>query len=149
MTGPASGAAVVRRVMPARPELVYDAWLDPDALAEWMCPRPARATRIDCDPRVGGMLRLDIDDAGLEMTVTGRYLALHRPRRIQFTWYCSTWAAADQDSVVTVDFEPHGEDATLMTIEHVRLRGDLVDRHEQGWVAIAEQFAAVLLEHAR
>jgi uncharacterized protein YndB with AHSA1/START domain len=46
--------AVVRRVMPATPEVVYDEWLDPDALADWMCPRPAVPTAIVCEPRVGG-----------------------------------------------------------------------------------------------
>src|SRR5215813_5682208 len=33
--------AVVRRVLPAAPDVVYDEWLDPDALADWMCRRTA------------------------------------------------------------------------------------------------------------
>jgi uncharacterized protein YndB with AHSA1/START domain len=93
---------------------------------------------------VGGAYRLDIDDSGAPMTVTGRYLELERPQRISFTWYCSTWDPASPDSVVTVTFDPHGPEETLMTIEHTHLRPDLVDRHRNGWVLIAEQFAVTL-----
>jgi uncharacterized protein YndB with AHSA1/START domain len=130
--------------MPAPPEDVYDEWLDPDALREWMCPRPAYATTVECDPRIGGELRLEIDDAGQPMTVTGRFLELRRPSRLRFTWYCSTWAATDAESVVTVTFEPHGRGETLMTIEHTSLRPDLLAQHENGWRAIADQLAAAL-----
>lgn len=136
--------AVVRRVMPAPPEAVYDEWLDPEALAEWMCPHPARAVRVECDPRVGGALRLDIDDQGTEMTVTGRFLDLTRPHRLSFTWTCTTWEPSDPESVVTVTFERLGVAQTRMTIEHRLLRPDLRDQHLAGWLAIAEQLAAVL-----
>ena len=142
MSEPAS--AFVRRVMPAPPPVVYDEWLDPEALADWMCPRPAVPTHIECDPRVGGAYRFDIDDEGLRLTVTGRYLRLDRPHRISFTWYCSVWGPGVPDSLVTVTFAPHGDDETLMTIEHTHLRPDLVDRHQGGWFRIAEQLAAAL-----
>lgn len=130
--------------MPAAPEIVYNEWLDPEALADWMCPRPAHATKIECDPRIGGALRIDIDDSGIAMTITGRFLDLQPPYRLSFTWYCSTWAASDPDSIVTVTFEPYPSEQTIMTIEHAQLRPDLVDRHETGWAQIAEQFAEVL-----
>ena len=43
MTGPR--VAVVRRVLPAPPHVVFDEWLDPAGMTEWMCPRPARAVK--------------------------------------------------------------------------------------------------------
>jgi uncharacterized protein YndB with AHSA1/START domain len=134
--------------MPAPPEVVYDEWLDPEALAEWMCPLPARATRIECQAWIGGALRSDIDDRGAAMTVTGRYLELRRPHRLSFTWYCTTWAPSDPESLVTVTFEPYEGDRTLMTIEHAMLRPDLLDRHEQGWTQIADQLAGALARRA-
>jgi uncharacterized protein YndB with AHSA1/START domain len=136
--------AVVRRVMPARPERVYDEWLDPDALVEWMCPRPAFATAISLDAKVGGAVRIDIDDLGTLMTVSGRYLELRRPERIRFTWHCTTWPPEYAESVVTVTFEPHGGEETLMTISHERLAAPLVDQHHRGWLAIAAQLESAL-----
>jgi uncharacterized protein YndB with AHSA1/START domain len=72
--------AVVRRMLPASPDVVYDEWLDADAFAEWMCPPPARATKIELDPRIGGRLRIDIDDGGFMLYVTGQYVDLDRAR---------------------------------------------------------------------
>ena len=130
--------------MPAPPEAVYDEWLDPDALTEWMCPRPARAVHVECDPRVGGALRIDVDDQGTLFTVTGRFLELSRPHRLSFTWTCTTWEPSDPDSVVTVTLEPVGLAQTRMTIEHTRLRPDLREQHLAGWITIGDQLAALL-----
>jgi uncharacterized protein YndB with AHSA1/START domain len=47
-------AAIVRRLLPATPDVVYDEWLDPAALADWMCPRPARCRNVESEPRPAG-----------------------------------------------------------------------------------------------
>jgi uncharacterized protein YndB with AHSA1/START domain len=40
MTG--EPAAVVRCVIAASPQDIYDQWVDPAAMAQWMCPGPVR-----------------------------------------------------------------------------------------------------------
>ena len=136
--------ARVERVLPAPPDVVYDEWLDPDALKDWMCPRPARPTAIALDPTVGGALRIDIEEEGVEFFVVGHYLELDRPRRLAFTWSCSTWDDPTHQSVVTVTFEPVDGDRTLMTIEHELLPPPLVLQHEGGWASIAAQLDAAV-----
>ena len=37
----ADRVVTVRRVLPAPPHVVFDEWLDPVGMTEWMCPRPA------------------------------------------------------------------------------------------------------------
>lgn len=76
MSEPKPTAVVVQRLIPAPPEVVYQEWIDPEALADWMCPRPTRATKIELEPTVGGRLRLDIDDSGRRIHVTGEFLEL-------------------------------------------------------------------------
>jgi uncharacterized protein YndB with AHSA1/START domain len=136
--------AVVRRVLPAPPAEVYDEWLDPEALSEWMCPRPAHCLRVVCEPRVGGLLRLDIEELGTTFSVTGRFTALERPHHLSFTWTCSTWPTPSHESLVTVRLYPSGADQTLMTIEHALLPPGLTEQHELGWTAIAGQLASAL-----
>jgi uncharacterized protein YndB with AHSA1/START domain len=136
--------AVVRRVLPAPPDVVFDEWLDPVGMTEWMCPRPARAVKISLEPSVGGPLRIDIEDIGSSMIVTGEFVELDRPRRLRFTWSCSAWADPSVRSVVTVSLQPHGAEQTLMTIEHEQLPPGQVDRHQRGWSAIAAQLQAAL-----
>jgi uncharacterized protein YndB with AHSA1/START domain len=137
-------AAVVRRVLPASPDVVYDEWLDPAALSDWMCPRPARCRNVESEPWVGGRLRIDIEDSGTEFYVSGEYLVLDRPRRLSFSWTCSTWPDPSLGSVVTVVLEPAGNEQTIMTIEHTLLPPDLVAQHQRGWAAIAGELAAEL-----
>jgi uncharacterized protein YndB with AHSA1/START domain len=136
--------AVARRVLPAPPDVVYDAWLDAEGMLDWMCPRPARPTKIELEPRPGGGLCLDIDFLGFLLQSTGTYLELDRPHRISFTWRSSVWNESDGESVVTVTFEPHGDGQTLMTIRHT-LPAGMAENYEQGWTRIAGQLDDQLL----
>ena len=76
----------VQRVMPAVPEVVFDQWLDPESLEEWMCPDPVRVVDVTVEPQVGGTVRFDVDDSGTRVLITGQFLAIDRPRVLRFTW---------------------------------------------------------------
>jgi uncharacterized protein YndB with AHSA1/START domain len=134
-----SPLVVIRRVLPAPPDIVYDEWLDPDALSEWMCPRPARPIKIDIEPRVGGRLYIEVEDGPATFSITGEYLALDRPRQLAFTWSCSTWPDPCLVTVVTVTLSPHGDARTHMTIQHSGLAAEHRSRHDAGWALIADQ----------
>jgi uncharacterized protein YndB with AHSA1/START domain len=136
--------AVVERLLPAPPDVVYDEWLDAEGMTEWMCPRPVRPTKVGLDPRVGGQIRIDIDDEGSALAIVGEYLELDRPRRLSFTWHVTTWEPVDPHSIVTVTLVPHGDEQTLMTIHHTQLPPAYVDSHQSGWSAVADQFASWL-----
>jgi uncharacterized protein YndB with AHSA1/START domain len=140
----ADRAVTVRRVLPAPPAVVYDEWLDPVGMVEWMCPRPARAVKISLEPRVGGLLRIDIEDSGFSLYVAGTFVELDRPRRLRFTWSCSDWADPSVQSLVTVTLEDHGGDETMMTIEHEQLPPEEVDSHQHGWGTIAVQLGGAI-----
>lgn len=143
-----SPVVVVRRTLPAPPDVVYDEWLDPEALTEWMCPSPARCLGVALDPRVGGQLRIDIEDDGEEFFVSGTFLALDRPRLLRFTWSCSIWPDPHTATTVSVHLDLHGDGNTLMTIRHAMLPPDVRDRHEHGWTKIADQLADELAASA-
>ena len=144
----ADWVATVQRVLPAPPDVVYDEWLDPVGMLEWMCPRPARAVKISLEPSVGRPLRIDIEDGGSSLYVTGTFVELDRPRRLRFTWSCSAWADPSVQSLVTVTLTDHGADETMMTIEHEQLPPEQVDSHRHGWGTIAVQFGGAIRERA-
>jgi uncharacterized protein YndB with AHSA1/START domain len=134
----------VQRVMPAPPEVVFDEWLDPEAMEEWMCPRPVRCVAIIIEPRVGGTVRFDVDDSGTSVLIAGRFLALDRPHTLRFTWSNSNWSDPTIVSVVNVAFEPFGQDETLMSIEHSLMPPKEFDGFHNGWTRTFEQLAAFL-----
>jgi uncharacterized protein YndB with AHSA1/START domain len=127
---------------------MYDEWLDPVGMLEWMCPRPARAVKISLEPSVGRPLRIDIEDSGSSLYVTGTFVELDRPRRLRFTWSCSAWADPSVQSLVTVTLEARGADETMMTIEHEQLPPEEADSHQHGWGTIAGQFGETIRERA-
>ena len=144
----ADRVVTVRRVLPAPPDIVYDEWLDPVGMLEWMCPRPARAVKISLEPSVGRPLRIDIEDSGSSLYVTGTFVELDRPRRLRFTWSCSAWADPSVQSLVTVTLEARGADETMMTIEHEQLPPEEAGSHQHGWGTIAVQLGGTIRERA-
>jgi uncharacterized protein YndB with AHSA1/START domain len=144
VTSPDAPIAVVRQWLPAPPDVVYQEWTDAGRLAEWMCPRPARCLNVEADPRIGGVLGFDIQDAGQVFRVSGNYLTLNRPRQLAFTWSCSTWPDPTIQTLVTVTIDPDGAEASIMTIEHTLLPPALVRQHAHGWATIATQLEVTL-----
>jgi uncharacterized protein YndB with AHSA1/START domain len=136
--------ARVQRVMPATPDVVFDEWLDPESLLEWMCPRPSRCVAVTVEPRVGGSVRLDVDNSGNSVLITGRFLAIDRPHLLRFTWSNSNWRDPTVVSVVNVAFEPFGDDRTLMSIDHSLLPPEEFDSFQNGWPRVCDQLGAFL-----
>ena len=134
----------VQRVMPAAPDLVFDQWLDPESLEEWMCPRPVRVIDVTVEPHVGGVVRIDVDDSGTRVLISGQFLTIDRPNLLRFTWANSNWPDPTSESVVNVSFEPVGDDETLMSIEHSLLPPAEFESFDAGWTLTVEQLAAVL-----
>jgi uncharacterized protein YndB with AHSA1/START domain len=134
----------VQRVMPAPPSVVFDEWLDPEGMKEWMCPRPNRCVAITIEPRVGGAVQLDVDNSGTSVLIAGRFLAIDRPRALRFTWSNSNWSDPTVVSVVSVAFEPFGEEETLMSIEHSLLPPEEFENFHDGWILTFEQLETVL-----
>lgn len=134
----------VRRLMPATPELVFDQWLDPESLREWMCPRPAHCVEVLVEPRVGGLVRFDVDDSGTSVLTTGQFLVIERPHLLRFTWSNSNWNDPTVVSIVNVEFEPAGDGQTMMSIEHSLLPPAEFDSFHSGWTLTFAQLGAHL-----
>ena len=134
----------VQRVMPATPEMVFDQWLDPESLEEWMCPRPVRVVDVTVEPHVGGVVRFDVDDSGTRVLITGQFMTIDRPNLLRFTWSNSNWPDPTVASVVNVAFVPVGDDQTLMSIEHSLLPPAEFESFDNGWTLTFDQLAALL-----
>lgn len=138
----------LRRLMPAAPDVVFDQWLDPESLREWMCPRPVRCVEVLVEPRVGGIVRFDIDDSGASVLITGQFLTIERPRVLRFTWSNSDWVDPSVVSIVSVEFEPVGENQTMMSIEHSLLPPEEFENFHSGWILTFEQLGSFLAADA-
>lgn len=53
MTDRNPAIVIVRRTLPATPDVVFGEWLDAAALADFLRPTATTETMVECDPRVG------------------------------------------------------------------------------------------------
>ena len=144
MTAVASIPTVtVKRRIAAPAQRIFDAWLDPASLAEWMRPCSATPKRSDVkvDAREGGAFEIVMHVPSGPVRHTGIYQTIDAPRRLVFTW--NSPHAGQNDSLVTVEFIPDGQ-ATEIVLTHERLPKEAVSAHTGGWTEIIESLAQQL-----
>jgi uncharacterized protein YndB with AHSA1/START domain len=135
-------ALVIERLIPAAPQVVFDAWLDRDALQRFMCAGPGvRVTRAECDPRVGGKFLIVMNVEGHDLPHHGEYLEIERYTRIVFTWRSHL---AGEGSRVTVHFAEAPRGQTRLTLEHAGLAdAEIRGMHDVGWSHILSELSGL------
>src|SRR5580658_9487242 len=119
------------RIIPASPDEVFDAWLDPKIPGNpW-----SMADKLLLNPKVDGFFYWNIKGT----PHYGRFTEIERPGRIQHTWMSPS--TSGQETTVTLTFSKQGDD-TLMTLVHSDLPDTNGGRgHEKGWNFFLESFA--------
>lgn len=121
---------VTRRIA-ADAERLFDAWLDPVALAAWMTPLAAVRSEASVDPRVGGAYAIAMHEDAATFVHSGVCTAIDRPRLLAFTWRSD--ATHLLDTQVTVRFLPDG-DGTIVEVHHETLPdAETAAGHSAGW----------------
>lgn len=127
-------SVVVSRRFAAPVARVFEAWLDPDALARFMFPGPDMSVpSVKTDPVVGGAFEIVMQAGDRQMPHRGVYREINRYSRLSFTW---EGPFTEPDSLVTLDFwDVNGE--TELTLTHVRFPSEESRaNHEGGWTRI-------------
>jgi uncharacterized protein YndB with AHSA1/START domain len=123
---------VIRRFNAAA-ERVFDAWLDPEMLAQWMfgpAVRDEEIVRLTMDARTGGCFSFLVRRNGEEIDHAGTYLEIKRPNRLAFTWGIG---GADA-SRVTIEIARHDAVCELkLTHELHPDWADAADRTKAAW----------------
>jgi uncharacterized protein YndB with AHSA1/START domain len=134
--GESGETLVLRRVIPVRRERVFQAWLEPASLAQWMRPGAATDAMAEVDPRVGGRFRIVMIEGRTRYEHTGEYLAIQAPERLEFTWISQ--ATDHRPTVVTIEFLER-DGGTELVLTHRRLPARQVESHRRGWTDILQR----------
>jgi uncharacterized protein YndB with AHSA1/START domain len=132
-------AAVVEREIriAARPETVFDFFVDPEKMVRW------KGRRAELDPRPGGIYRVEINDQAI---ARGEYVEIEAPNRVVFTWgwegqESGVHAVPPGSSRVEVELMPDG-DGTIVRLRHLDLPEQSREIHGQGWDMYLGRLAA-------
>ena len=139
---------VISRTFDAPRERVFDAWLDPKTISQWIGPRNISAEAKLLEPRVGGRYRIFMRGAdGKGPTVGGTYREIKRPERLVLTW---AWESdhphgeKGHESLITLTFRAVGA-KTEMTMRHELFESKASrDSHNQGWTGSFDKLAELL-----
>src|SRR5262245_41300001 len=127
-----SAAVVVRRTIAAPAEDIFDAWLDPEALATWMRPNAIRSTAARVEARVGGRYEITMQGESGAIPHAGVYRVIERPKKLVFTWRSPYTGTGD--TLVTVDFQPVAR-GTEVIVTHEQLPETAREAHSRGWTS--------------
>ena len=136
----------VSRRFVAAADKVFDAWLDPVLLGQWMFGprlRDEQVPHLNVDPRVGGAFSFLVRREGGEVDHIGTYREVDRPRRLAFTWGVA--GASSDESVVTIDIKPVDFGCEL-TLTHAMdpKWADYAERTRAGWTKMIDMLAEVM-----
>jgi uncharacterized protein YndB with AHSA1/START domain len=146
-TGDGTYRIQVRRRIPEPRKVVYEAWIDPEGLKEWMCPGDIISAEATLDVRVGGSFRITMRSKERVHEHVGTYQIVDPPAKLSFTWLGIE--NPNEITLVTVEFVDQG-DACELVVTHERFRkAEIAEGYEMGWGTIATRFALYLASNEK
>lgn len=108
-------------IIPASPEEVYDAFIDPKKHTAFT------GAEAICDPRIGG------EFTAWDGYITGKNLELEKGKRIVQEWSTTEWPEGYPPSRLELTFVKV-KDGTELTMVHSKVPKEQVDEYKQGWI---------------
>lgn len=107
----------LHRVLTTRPEKIYRAFLEPDALAKWIAPDGFACTLHHLEPKIGGTFKASFRNftTGASHTFGGEYLELVPNERLRYTdKFDDPKMAGDMEITVTLKSVSVGTELTIV-----------------------------------
>ena len=139
----------LRRVFQAPKSKVYQAWIDPGMMNNWLFPDAGMHAVCSVDLWVGGRYEVQMHPPegapeGAPLVVAGVYREIIPEEKLVFTWQ---WQGdeANEETLITVSFRSINDGETELTLLHERFGSEESrDNHAQGWEGTFAQLATAL-----
>jgi uncharacterized protein YndB with AHSA1/START domain len=126
--------------VPAPPERVFNALVDPPELAKWWGPKGFTSPAIDLDPRVGGSYRITMQPPeGDVFHLSGEFLAVDPPDRLSYTFRWEEPTPDDRETVVTLTLGEVDGSTNVILDQRVFATEERLALHTQGWTDSLER----------
>ncbi len=130
----------ISKTIPASAKTVFEAWLDPAALAKFIKPMNGMPDcTVEVDPQEGGKFLIVMKVGDQDLPHRGEYKTIQRHEKLAFTWLSDYTIP---DSLVTLTFKELGPNETELTLHHAGLPNEESRKnHEGGWGSIVEELS--------
>jgi uncharacterized protein YndB with AHSA1/START domain len=141
-------ALVIRRVVPAARDRVFEAWTKPEIMSQWFAAAPDWRCEATADVRVGGTYRLRmLEPTGTAHEQFGEYREIVPVSRLVFTWSCPEVGV--RGSVVTLELEDRGAETALTLTHELPDDREIRRSHEHGWAGCLANLDSFLNQDRR
>jgi uncharacterized protein YndB with AHSA1/START domain len=135
----------LERVYDAPPEVVFDAFTDPDAQRELYADAPDWIVEAECDLRVGGRWTITFGPPdGTPARETNVFQVVDRPRRLVYTSTMTMPDGASIDTRMQVTFEEQDGRTRMTLIQRGFPTPERRDEFESGWASILDGLGRVV-----
>ena len=133
---------VITREFEASPELVWEAWTEPEQIKEWLgLGEDSTIESVKVDLRIGGKFRIQMKmEDGEYFTVAGTYLDVKAPERLAYTWDWEKDGSGTEfgelegnETLVSVELLASGSRTQLKLTHEKFASEESRDRHIGGW----------------
>ncbi len=127
----------VTKTIHAPIEKVFDAWLNPEMLSQFILPMPGMPQpQTEIDAHEGGGFTIIMQVGDDKIPHTGKYLEIDRPNKLVFTWESPF---SKDGSIVTLEFNDIDKNQTNVNLTHIKfIDEESRANHEGGWCNILE-----------
>lgn len=133
----------ISRTIPAPAKTVFEAWLNPEALAKFIKPMEGMPDcTVEVDAQEGGEFQIIMKAGDQDLPHRGEYKTIQPYKKLAFTWLSDYTIP---DSLVTLTFKELGPDDTELTLHHVGFPNEESrNNHDGGWDSIVEHLALLV-----
>lgn len=135
----------IERSFDASPEHVFDAWVTPEIVKEWLFTRPSSEnTNVEIDAQVGGEYTITDRRDGESFTTVGEYLEIDRPSRLVFTFAMPQFST--ESNRIDVEIEPRQTGCVLTLIQEshswpAEHAAEYKRESKEGWIDMFDMLA--------
>jgi len=136
----------LEKIIAAPPESVFAAFVDGEQLRRWWGPTGFTVPRLQFDPVEGTDYRIVMQPVdGDVFHIRGTFRAVEAPRRLIFTFIYEEPDPDDQETLVTLTFEPAGLGTRVILDQGSFKTVARLELHRDGWTDTLERLERSLV----
>jgi uncharacterized protein YndB with AHSA1/START domain len=136
----------LEKALPVPPERVFAAFVDAEQFRRWWGPAGFTVLGLQFDVVEGGDYRIVMKaPAGDVFHIRGTFLAVEAPRHLAYTFVYEEPDPHDQETVVTLTFEPTDSGTRLILDHGPFMTESRRQLHRVGWTETLERLERSLL----